>query len=137
MLFSVMNVFACVCAVFLSRIVVILAIFFNIVMKREVWLAIKPGSTHHFFLKMSCSKSGIRQLLSKSSFLCMLAFLLHFSVPVVPLFSSYSWCVTTGFCFNPDLFSLNRLMTYEFRYTMVAFFLIGVCLFLYEMFLNA
>ena len=46
--FYVMNVLAFVFAV-LSHSVVILEIFFNIVIKREVWLAIKPGLTHHFF----------------------------------------------------------------------------------------
>ena len=39
---------------------------------RRCWKQ-KPTKTHHFFLKSSCTRSGIWQLSSNSSFLCMLA----------------------------------------------------------------
>ena len=69
-----------------------------------------------FVLAMCCAKSCILQLLSNSSFLCRLAFvLLHVSVPVVSLHSSLSWCVPSVLVCNPDLFSLNRFMTLEHR----------------------
>ena len=46
------------------------------------------------FIKMSCTQSGIGQVLSYNLFLCVLlcrfGILLHFSVSVVSLFSSYS-----------------------------------------------
>lgn len=62
-----------VCAVFLSCGVLILTKF-NIIMKRKVQLAIKPGSMNHVFFLMSCSKSGLWYLLSIGSFLCMSEF---------------------------------------------------------------
>ena len=46
-----MNVLACVGTVFMSCSVVILASFVNNVIKEEVKIAIKLGSTHHVFLK--------------------------------------------------------------------------------------
>lgn len=47
------NVLAFVCAVFLSLSLLFQRYFFNIVTKREVWLAIKPpGATHHFTLNV-------------------------------------------------------------------------------------
>ena len=74
-----------------------------------------------FFLKMSCTKSGKWQLLSYSSFLCVLhcrlvvcctyVFLLFRFFPViVDVIPSVLVC-------NPDLFSLYRFMTFEQRYT--------------------
>ena len=78
-----------------------------------------------FFIKISCTKPGKWQLLSYSSFLCVLhcrfvfcctsLFLLFRCFPlIVDVFTS----VLVG---NPDLFSLNRFMTFEQRYTTVAF----------------
>ena len=56
-------------------------------------------------------------------------FLLHFSIPVVPLFSSYIIGVfPMGLFCHPDLFSLNRFMSFEHRYTTVAFIYIFVIL---------
>ena len=87
-----------------------------------------PQGTSHktrfntlFFLKMSCTKLGKWQLLSYSLFLCVcyivVWFLLQFSVFVLfSFFSFYSFCRVSG----PDLFSLNRFMTFEQRYTTVA-----------------
>ena len=51
-----------------------------------------------------------------------LDFLFHISVSVVWLFSSYSWCVSLGFSCNSDLFSLNRLMTFDQRILLFLFF---------------
>ena len=82
-----------------------------------------PGLNYHFFLKMSCTKSRKWQLLSYSSFLCVLqcrfffcyckSVFLLFVYSIVDVFTSVLVC-------NPDLFSLNRFMTFEQRYTSVA-----------------
>ena len=81
------------------------SVIFNIAIKgfkREVWLATKPGSTNHFFLKMSCTivikgTSSISQ--EYGSFylivrfcVCYIVdwfFLLHVNVYVDSLYSSY------------------------------------------------
>ena len=54
-------------------------------------------------------------------YICRRLFLLQFIVPVVPLFYCCNWCVPSILVCNPDLFSLNRCMTYEQPYTTVAF----------------
>ena len=76
-----------VCIAVLSCNVVILVLYLTLPLNRKVWLATKAGSTHHFFLKMSCTKSWKWLWLSYGSFLCVL----NFSVYVVSFFS-YSWC---------------------------------------------
>ena len=59
--------------------------------KREVLHAIKQDSTHNYFPKVTCTKSGIGSCYQIVRFcVCWRLFLLHFSIPVVPLFSSYS-----------------------------------------------
>lgn len=55
--FSVMNALVCVVSILLSRSV--LVIFVNIVIKRQVWYAIKQGSIHYVSTIMSWTKSGI------------------------------------------------------------------------------
>ena len=96
--FSLVSVLICFCVVFLSRSVVILAkknSHCHISGKfREPSNLIQP--TIFFFL--------ICLLLSQQYGSCYQIvrlyvwhlFLLHFSVPAVPLFSSYSWCVSLG-----------------------------------------
>ena len=84
----------------------------------------KPGSTHHYkivFLKISCTKSGKWQLFYNSSFLCALHFIVvfllcHDSLLIFDAFPSVLVC-------NRDLFffSLNRFISFEQRYTTVAF----------------
>ena len=54
-------------------------------------------------------------------YVCWRFFLLHFGVTVVPLFSSYSWGFSLGFVFVPEFFSLYRFMTFEHRFTIIAF----------------
>ena len=87
--FSVINVLSCVCTV-----------FFHVVSsyKWEVWLAIKPGSTDHVFLK------GLVQSKEHGScyhklFICMLAFCFCCTA-VLLLFLCFhlvhSWCVSLG-----------------------------------------
>ena len=83
------------------------------------WLTIKTGSIHHFFffLKTSCTESGILQFLFDTLFICMLTIL-----SVVQLFSSYIVyvCPSVLVC-KSDLISLNRRMTFGQQYTTVAF----------------
>ena len=49
--FSVLYVLPFICIVFLSCNFIILMLYLTLPWKREVWHAIKPGLTHHFFLK--------------------------------------------------------------------------------------
>ena len=95
--------------------------FFIIVIKRDVWLYIKQCSTEQFF-NMSCTKLGIKQLLSNSSpYVYWRLVLFQLSVPVVPLFTSYSWCVSIGLSLQLRFVSVNRFVTFEHRITSWAF----------------
>lgn len=94
MYFSVLNVRAFIFTVFISRNDVILAVFLTLPNMREIWLAIKPGSAHHLFLKCPVESQEY------GSFYQIVRFYLLgvcFSVSVVQLFSSYSWCVLLRF----------------------------------------
>ena len=68
-------------------------VIFNIVIKAGGLACHKNRFNPPFVLKMACSKSGKLPLLYYSSFLCVV----HFSVSVVSLFSSYIWCVSLSF----------------------------------------
>ena len=85
----------------------------------RVWHAIKPGSTHHFFIN---ALYQIRKMtivtLYCSSFLCVL----HFGVVSLLCRSSLIFdTFPSVLVFNPDLFFLYRFMNFEQRYTTIAF----------------
>ena len=97
---------------------VILVLYVTSPLKWEVLHATKPGSTHNFYIRMPCTKSGKWPLLYYSSFLCVLhfnvVFLLCRSSLILDAFPSVLVC-------NPDLVFLYRFMNFEQRYTTVAF----------------
>ena len=145
-------------------------LYLTLPLKCEVWHAIKPGSTHHFYspLKVSCTKSGRWPLLYYCSFLCVLHFnvesfvfslifeIRRGTVLVYPKFMYlvfmlhllFSWCFVwwlVCFCVcvafrccvvvlllylmrfawfwfvTPILFFVHGFMSFEQRYTTVAF----------------
>ena len=96
--FSVLNVLAFVCSVFLSCNVVIFAIFFNIVIKTRGLTSHKTSFNPPFFLKYPVPNHECDICYQIVRFYFMFAgFFTHFSVSVVSLFFSYSWCVSLGF----------------------------------------
>ena len=88
--------------------------------KREVWRAIKPGSTQHYFLKMSWTKSGISSCYQivhfyvcciGVCFCCTSVFLLFPCFPLIAdVFPSVLVYYPFNFCFLLiDLWLLNRV----------------------------
>ena len=95
-------------------------LIFDIALKRA---SHKARFNPLFFLKMSCSKSGILQLLSNSSCLCLWQGRL-FIVALVLLFRCFLLKVDafSSVC-NPDFFSLDQFITFEQRYTLLPLFI--------------
>ena len=91
---------------------------------REIWLATKPGSIHYLLLKCPVpdQENGSCNLIVRFCVCCFVVclccisvFLLFLCFPlIVDVFPSVLIC-------NLDLFSLNRVMTFEQLYTTVAF----------------
>ena len=84
----------------------------------------KTSSTHHFVLKLSCTKLRKWQLflIVRVCVCCTVScFLLHFSVSVFRCFPLIGWCVSLGFSLLPGFDFSNRCMTFEQRYTTVVF----------------
>ena len=85
--------------------------YFSVVIKQAVWLFIKPGSTHHFFLKClvqsqeydSCYQI-VSLYVSWHSFECTSVFLFFCFHLIVDVFPSV-------LVSNPKLFYLTRFMT--------------------------
>ena len=129
--FSVLGVLVFICTVFLSLNVVILAVFIAGILACHETRFNPP-----LFLKMYCTKSEIKQLLSNSTFYAFGVinynpgtfdnYSMFIGVCLVfLLFRCFRLVVDVSFGFgcDPDLFSLNRSMTLGQRYTTVTAFI--------------
>lgn len=115
MYFTVQICIAFICIMFLLRNVVLVVVFFILPYKREVWLDIKPDSTHTLLLKCSV----ISQEYGRNDFFeCWRVwfFIFIFCRSVFLVFRCFSPTIDvfpSVIVYNPDLFSLNRSMTNE------------------------
>ena len=123
--FSVMNVLAFILTVVLSCYVVnfVFYLVFYLSLKARGLGSRKTGLNPPFFLKMPCTKSGNGSCNLIVCFCVALSFKFFCYTSVFLLFCCFSLIVgvfTSVLVSNPDLFSVNRFMTFEQRYTTVA-----------------
>ena len=97
-----------ICIVFLLCNVVLKAIYLTLPYRRQVRLAIQPGSSHDLFLECPVPSQEYGSFYQIDRFYVhWRLILLQLYVSVVPLFSSYCWCVLSVIGCDLGFFSLN------------------------------